>query len=159
MTKTITDDLLIDKLKPEDREVWEKMWQDSVSEHGSITTDAVEQTWTFIMSGIPLGIHGLCARLDGELVGFLHYVLHPVAGATQPVCYMQDVFVPESQRRKGIASHLIAALAHFCKQQEWERIYWLVDQNNKPAQELYQDIGIKLNFTLHAIPGNTKDLT
>lgn len=146
-------DILIDTLHPEDRDIWETMWQDSVSEHGQVERQAVEQTWTFLMERIPLGVNGLCARMDGQMVGFLHYVLHPVAGAVHPVCYMQDVYVAPEHRRKGVASHLIAALSHFCDQQGWERIYWLVDARNEGAQKLYQNIGIRLNFSLHAIPG------
>ena len=146
-------DILIDRLRTEDRPTWETMWQASVAEHGRVEDDAVEQTWTFLMERIPMGVNGLCARLDGELAGFLHYVLHPVAGAMHPVCYMQDVYVAPEHRRKGVASHLIAALSHFCDQQGWERIYWLVDARNEEAQKLYETIGIKLNFTLHAIPG------
>lgn len=146
-------DILIDTLKPEDREVWQQLWQDSVAEHGAVPDKAVEQTWTFLMERIPLGVNGLCARVDGKLVGFLHYVLHPVAGAVHPVCYMQDVYVSPDFRRNGVASHLIAALSQFCDSQGWERIYWLVDMANEPAQHLYDKIGIKLNFSLHAIPG------
>ena len=146
-------DILIDTLRPEDRDLWEKMWQDSVADHGTVEKEAVDQTWTFLMERIPLGVNGLCARIDGKLVGFLHYVLHPVAGAVHPVCYMQDVYVDPDHRRKGVASHLIAALSHFCDQQGWERIYWLVDARNEAAQHLYKTIGFQLNFTLHAIPG------
>ena len=150
----MAQDFVIDKLNKDDREVWEKLWQDSVAEHGSIPQDAVDQTWTFLMEEIPFGVNGLCTRdQDGNLIGFLHYILHPVAGAVRPVCYMQDVYVDPASRRQGIATHMIAALSHMCNNNGWERIYWLVESENTAAQSLYNEIGFKLNFTLHAIPG------
>ena len=89
---------------------------------------------------------------DGSIAGFLHYVIHPVAGATRPVCYMQDLFVNPKLRRQGIASTLIAALNDLAFTNKWERIYWLVDDANENAKGLYNNIGFKLNFSLHALP-------
>ena len=101
-------------------------------------------------------VNGLGA-FDGEtMVGFLHYILHPVTGHIGPACYMQDVFVDPEHRRKGIAKKLVQELAKYGQKASrsgpsWARIYWVADNDNEEAQALYKNIGVKLNFALHVM--------
>lgn len=94
-------------------------------------------------------VHGLIAEKDGQLIGLVHYITHPTTGSLNDVCYMQDVYVDPAFRRKGIAKKLIEELSGIGKREKWARIYWLAEGDNEATQNLYQDIGVKLNFTLH----------
>jgi ribosomal protein S18 acetylase RimI-like enzyme len=69
-----------------------------------------------------------------------------------PVAYMQDVFTYPAHRRRGVARQLITRLAEIGREQGWPRIYWFAEADNEAAQQLYANIGVKLNFTLHALP-------
>jgi ribosomal protein S18 acetylase RimI-like enzyme len=65
---------------------------------------------------------------------------------------MQDVFTAPAHRRRGVARQLIGELAAIGREQGWPRIYWLAEADNEAAQNLYATIGVKLDFTLHALP-------
>ena len=108
------------------------------------------QTWARLLDP-DYPIHGLCAVQDDKILGFVHYVVHPTTGSIEPICYMQDVYVDPSMRRKGIARALVQEVAEIKSRENWARIYWLAEGNNEAAQELYKDIGVKLNFTLHVL--------
>lgn len=128
---------------------WLPLWDGNNQGHKN--QPVTEETWNRILSPV-FPVHGLGAFKDGQLVALLHYVLHPVTGHIDPVCYMQDVYVDPAHRRKGVARKLIESLARTGHENNWARIYWLAEQDNIAAQKLYKDIGIKLNFTLHIMP-------
>lgn len=97
-------------------------------------------------------VKGLCAVKNDEIIGILHYILHPVTGAIEPACYMQDVFTHPDHRGKGIARQLIDALTKLGHHEHWCRIYWLADKKNEPAQSLYKTIGTPIDFSVHMLP-------
>ena len=134
---------------PDDFDQWVKLWDDNNMGHSdkAVTT----HTWSRLMDE-GSSVNGLSAKIGNKIVGFLHNILHPVTGHLQPVCYMQDVYVDSDFRKQGIARVLIGELARTGMAAKWARIYWLAEADNVAAQALYKDLGVKLNFTLHALP-------
>jgi ribosomal protein S18 acetylase RimI-like enzyme len=132
-----------------DYDLWVPLW--NANNQGQENKDVTDTTWERLIDQSH-GINGLVAKKDGEMVGLLHYILHPVTGHIENVCYMQDVFVKEKYRRQGIAKKLIEHLRNIGTKEKWARIYWLAEADNIAAQKLYKDIGLKLNFTLHVMP-------
>lgn len=109
------------------------------------------ETWTRLVDP-DFPVHGLVAESpDGALAGLVHYILHYTTGAVAPVCYMQDLYVSPEHRRHGIGRRLVRALADQGQKEKWARLYWLAEADNKAAQALYKDFGIKLDFTLHVL--------
>jgi ribosomal protein S18 acetylase RimI-like enzyme len=96
-------------------------------------------------------VNGLVAEEDGSLIGLTHYILHPTTGAVEDVCYMQDVYVDPAHRKKGVARKMVEHLAVIGVKKGWARLYWLADEENAAAQELYKHIGVRLNFSLHIL--------
>ena len=141
--------LNIRPLKPEDFPAWLPLWNGNNNDvrDPAITTE----TWTRL-NDPDVQIYGLGAELKGELVGLVHYVLHLTTGKIEPVCYMQDVYVDPAYRKKGIARALIAELSKRAFQENWVRMYWLAEGDNEAAQALYENIGVKLDFTFHVLP-------
>ena len=86
-----------------------------------------------------------------RLQGFLHYVLHPTTGFIEPACYMQDLYVDEAVRRQGLARHLVSELHELGKRDKWARIYWFAEKDNIATQNLYKNLGIPMNFSLHML--------
>ena len=132
---------------------WHSLWL--ANNKGQCNEDVTAETWNRLLLDI-YPVHGLVAELHGKVAGLLHYILHPVTGHIQPVCYMQDVFVDEAHRKQGIGTALIQHLASLGQEEEWARLYWLVEHDNKDAQNLYTHIGLKLNFSLFVHPLGTQ---
>lgn len=139
----------ITPLTQDDFDAWLFLWD--ANNQGHRNPEVTEETWSRLINPI-FPVHGLAARCGGKMAGLLHYILHPVTGHINPVCYMQDVFVDPAYRRRGLARALIANLAETGRMEGWPRIYWLAEQDNLAAQNLYRSIGVKLNFSLHVLP-------
>lgn len=90
--------------------------------------------------------------MNGELLGIVHYILHPTTGSIGPVCYMQDVFTSPQHRRKGIGKRLVHELYRIAQEEQWTRMYWLTEADNTEAKAMYENFGIVLNFTFYVMP-------
>jgi GNAT superfamily N-acetyltransferase len=135
-------------LSSSDKAKWESVWQKSVG--GVLEKTVVNHTYRQILDG---HIHALIACDDSDrLVGLLHYVVHPVAGCIAPVCYMQDLYVVETHRRQGVARLLVENLKTVAEDKKFDRIYWLLENENKVATEFYKNLGVSLDFGLYMIP-------
>jgi len=60
---------------------------------------------------------------------------------------VQDVFVPESHRRRGIASRLSAAAEELVRARGFDRIALDVDVENAGARALYEKLGYQARGT------------
>ncbi len=84
----------------------------------------------------------LLAFLDGEPAGFA--LFHPRFSTWlgRPGVYLEDLFVAEPARGKGIGRRLMARLAAIAVERGWERIdFQVLDWN--PAREFYRRLGIE----------------
>lgn len=142
----------LQRLSPDTRDAWETIWQDSVN--GVLSNEVIEHTYKQALDG---SIHAILAFDGDKVVGLLHYVVHPVAGCIDPVCYMQDLYVSPQNRRKGTARLLIADLKKTAEKNKFDRIYWLLENGNKGAEEFYRDLAVSLDFGLYMIPVTMKD--
>lgn len=133
----------------EDYDQWLPLWD--ANNDGRRRDDVTAQTWARL-NDEHSPVHGLGAFDGDTLIGLVHYIIHPTTGNIDDVCYMQDVFTNPSHRKKGIARALIAELERIAHEQGWNRIYWMAEADNIPAQNLYKTLGVKLDFTLHVLP-------
>lgn len=132
-----------------DYEEWLPLWIGN--NQGQFDEAVTETTWARLTDPASY-VGGLAAWQGGKMAGLVHYILHPVTGHIQPVCYMQDVYVLPEYRRQGIARKMIGVLAAKGKEESWARLYWLAEAGNESAQALYKNMGVKLDFTLHVMP-------
>ena len=96
---------------------------------------------------LDFGIYGLGAvNGDGVLIGFVHYLFHPVTWADAPRCYLEDLFTAEAARNTGAGRALIEAVAQAAKAKGSDQVYWLTEDNNERAQHLYNKVADKTVF-------------
>jgi GNAT superfamily N-acetyltransferase len=142
----------------DDYEDWKRLWLANAHEEGGdLGDDVIAQCWAELMRTASdtqnaSGIFGLVAEIEGLFAGFLHYVLHPVAGAAQPVCYLQDVYVAPEYRRHGVGRALLDDLKERSHDLDWERIYWLVKGDDAKAAAFYKDQSVQVDFKVHMHP-------
>lgn len=110
------------------------------------------ETWSRLIDEDNTQVNGLCAEMNGELMGIVHYILHPTTGSINNVCYMQDVYVDPKHRRRGIGKRLVEAVTEIGQQEKWSRMYWLAQFGNTEAKAMYENYGVKLDFTLYVLP-------
>jgi GNAT superfamily N-acetyltransferase len=130
----------------DDKAEWLPLWQAYLDFYKQALDDEITDL-TFaraLDTGESLNL--LVAKTDGRIVGFTTYVLHRSSWARDYYCYLEDLFVAEGQRSKGVARALIAAVAKAGKAKGAERLYWVTDEANKTAQALYEKLATKTDF-------------
>lgn len=137
-------------LEEKDYDAWLPLWEEN--NLGQAKEHVSRHTWRRLVDP-DSAVCGMAAWTDkGKMAGLVHYIVHPVTGHIEPVCYMQDVFVSPDFRRKGIGRALVKAVAMEGRTKGWARIYWLAEANNEAAKALYRDMGVKLDFNLYILP-------
>jgi ribosomal protein S18 acetylase RimI-like enzyme len=141
--------VVVSKICNEDYAEWLPLWNGNNQGHEN--EEVTKVTWSRLIDP-EYQVFGLVSRVDNKMAGLLHYILHPVTGHIDPVCYMQDVYVDPEFRRKGIGRTMIEHLIIEGQKNKWARMYWLAEEDNIEAQSLYKNLGVKLNFSLHVMP-------
>ncbi len=140
----------ITPLRDVDRATWQTLSVGYNTFYERTQPDAVyDHVWRRLQEGAEL--HGLAARLDGRLVGIVHYLFH-VNVWVDDVCYLADLFVDETVRGQGAARALIEAVAAEAKKRGAARLYWLTKQDNARARALYDKVARFAGFIRYDYP-------
>lgn len=83
---------------------------------------------------------------DGNLVGIVHVIFHRSCWLPKWTCYLQDLYVENSQRGKGAGAALIEAVADIARAEGAGRLYWLTHESNATARRLYDNIAQASGF-------------
>ena len=138
-------------LGAEDRLRWTELWGAYLAFYKtSLPNEVYELTWTRLLGDNKL--HGLAARVDGSIVGFTHFLFHESAWTTTPVCYLQDLFVDQAARGRGVARALIEEVATRARAQSATRMYWLTQDHNTTARMLYDRLATNSGFIRYEYP-------
>ena len=92
----------------------------------------------------PMGALG--AYVDGKLCGIAHYIFHRSCWSIGDYCYLQDLFVAEAARGRGLGRALIAAVEETARAAGASRIHWLTHETNADARALYDKLAERSGF-------------
>jgi len=130
---------IIAPLAPADRARWEVLSRGYKAFYRTELPDsAYAATWRRLMRGDV--VHGLGAHQGGQLVGIAHFFFHAHVWA-EDVCYLQDLFVDEEVRGRGVARALIEATARAAQERGVPKLYWQTKEDNVRARALYDKVG------------------
>jgi len=82
------------------------------------------------------------AKKDGRIIGFVQLYPSFSSASLKKVFILNDLYVLESERGKGVAKLLIGKAIEFCTEQKCARISLSTAKDN-PAQKLYEEVGFK----------------
>lgn len=87
--------------------------------------------------------HVLIAEYNGIPAGFSLYFFNFSTFLVKPGLYLEDLFVLPDFRGKGIGSALLKQLAVIAREKKCGRMEWAVLDWNKPAMDIYDNMGAK----------------
>jgi ribosomal protein S18 acetylase RimI-like enzyme len=103
-----------------------------LSVQGSLEEDIIRQAQN---------VKVVVAVEDGTVCGFATYgFLYPVAGL-QSFAYLQQIYVAEAFRRRGVAEGIMSYVAKSCLNSGCNWMEWTTSADNIPAQRFYEGLG------------------
>lgn len=145
--------LTIRPLRPEDRSDWARLWRGYLEFYETSLPETVyDSTFARLLGDDPQDFNALVAEADGRLVGLTHYLFHRHAWKVENVCYLQDLYAVPEMRGKGVGRALIEAVYAAADANGTPAVYWLTQEFNTTARQLYDRIGVLTPFIRYQRP-------
>ena len=125
-----------------DEAAWRRLWRAYLAFYETERPEEIYATYfERLLGDDPQDFHGLIAEVDGEPVGLVHYVFHRHGWRIENVCYLQDLYVDPEIRGTGAGRALIEAVYAAADEAGAPAVYWLTQDFNATARQLYDRIG------------------
>ena len=124
-----------------DEQAWRAMWDAFIlGGPEPCAPEAPDHVWSNVMA--PGSDMEMIVAQDssGELVGFALYLPHLYSWTARPVCYLLDLFVAASARRRGVGKALMVRLGEIGKEKGWLKVHWMTQADNEASRGLYDEI-------------------
>ncbi|HEY1504826.1 MAG TPA: GNAT family N-acetyltransferase [Stellaceae bacterium] len=86
---------------------------------------------------------GFIAEIEGAAAGFAEVAIRPYANGcdSQPVAFLEGIWVAESARRRGVGAHLIAHLEAFLRARDFTELGSDTPLDNLASQDAHRGWG------------------
>jgi GNAT superfamily N-acetyltransferase len=144
--------LLIRSAMPDDEAPWRALWRDYCQDvYGARASEAVTaRTWQRILDP-DSAVLCMVAELDGQVYGFAHCIVHENTWETQPVCWLEDLYVLPSARSRGLGRALVEWLRNAMRAEGWARVYWMTHKDNAAARKLAEEFAQADDFMRYVV--------
>ncbi|MDU8928771.1 GNAT family N-acetyltransferase [Alisedimentitalea sp. MJ-SS2] len=143
-------DLTIRPIESADHDAWRSLWTSYLDFYETTVSEEVYQvTFKRLCDSEITNQNGLLALLDGVPVGLVHYIFHPHNWKVEEVCYLQDLYADPTVRGTGIGRALIEAVYAKADQAGKPGVYWLTQDFNTTARQLYDRIANVTPFIVY----------
>jgi len=128
-------------LQTADHAGWRVLWRDYLAFYNTSLPEAVyEATFARLTDAAHKAQFAFVAEQDGHLTGLVHVILHPHNWRLEDVCYLQDLYVAPDARGTGTGRALIEAVYAAADVNGTPNVYWLTQDFNATARQLYDRI-------------------
>lgn len=153
MTAAPQSDVQIRPLTRADEAAWRRLWTAYLEFYESAVAEEVyASTFARLLGDDPQDFSCLVAEKDGHLIGLTHYLFHRHAWRVENVCYLQDLYADPDVRGTGVGRKLIEAVYAAADAQGAPNVYWLTQEFNTTARQLYDRIGTVTPFIKYQRP-------
>ena len=134
--------LTIRPLSRDDHDDWRRLWTLYLEFYEtSVAEEVYATTWERFFTDDPNEFECIVAEQDGKLVGIVHYLFHRHCWKVENVCYLQDLYADAEVRGTGVGRALIEAVYKAADEAGAPAVYWLTQEFNHTARQLYDRIG------------------
>ena len=140
-------------LRATDEADWRRLWTGYLAFYQTTVPETVyASTFARLLGEDPQDFSALVAESDGRLLGLTHYLFHRHAWKIENVCYLQDLFVDPAARGTGLSRQLIQAVYARADAAGAPAVYWLTQDFNAEARQLYDRIAKVTPFIRYIRP-------
>lgn len=139
--------LIIRPVRASDKADWARLWHAYLAFYETTRPAEVYDVYFERLLGSDAQDYsGLIAEFEGQPVGLAHYLFHRHGWSVEDVCYLQDLYADPEVRGQGIGRALIEAVYKAADDAGMAQVYWLTQDFNTTARQLYDRIGVKTPF-------------
>ena len=125
-----------------DESDWRRLWTGYLAYYETTLPEEVYvSTFARLLGEDPQDFSCLVAEQDGTLVGLTHYLFHRHAWKIENTCYLQDLYADPDVRGTGVGRKLIEAVYAAADAAGAPSVYWLTQDFNTTARQLYDRVG------------------
>ncbi|MCA0994305.1 GNAT family N-acetyltransferase [Alloyangia pacifica] len=147
------DSVIIRPLRAEDEAAWRALWTGYLTFYEtSVPEEVYAATFERLLGEDPQDFSCLVAESEGALIGLVHFLFHRHCWRIENVCYLQDLYAAPEARGKGVGRALIEAVYAAADAAGAPTVYWLTQEFNHTARQLYDRIGTETSFIKYQRP-------
>jgi GNAT superfamily N-acetyltransferase len=129
-----------------DHDHWLLLWQGYQRFYNTdIPATTTQTTWQRLLDANE-PMHAAIAWQDERAVGLVHWIYHRSCWTVSNYCYLQDLFVDINLRGGGVGRALIESVYAHAQHEGASRVYWLTQEDNARARQLYDRIAQHSGF-------------
>ncbi len=145
--------LEIRPVMPKDKPQWAQLWYAYLDFYDTtLPLNVYDETFEQLFSDNPYSPTCLIAWLDGRAVGLVHFIFHAHCWRPEGICYLQDLYVDDQTRARGVGRALINAVYQAADLRGVPGVYWLTQDFNAEARRLYDRVGEATPFVKYRRP-------
>jgi GNAT superfamily N-acetyltransferase len=145
---------LVRQISLADKSAWLNLYESYLEFYETEPEEsATELLWNRITKEDP-EIHALVAELDGIVLGIAHFHYQLSTWTQNYTCYLEDLYVSEEVRGKGVATALIEEVKRQAIEQTCSQLYWITKESNHLARKLYDKLATQSDFVRYEIKLN-----
>jgi GNAT superfamily N-acetyltransferase len=132
---------LIRPLHLKDEAAWRGLWAAYLAFYDTTLPEAVfASTFMRLLGSDPQDFSCLIADVDGQPLGLAHFLFHRHGWKIENTCYLQDLYVDPRARGTGLGRALIEAVYAAADAAGAPSVYWLTQDFNHTARQLYDRV-------------------
>jgi GNAT superfamily N-acetyltransferase len=124
---------------PSDEAAFRALWAGYLAFYRTdLAPEVTTATWARLIDPTS-PVKARLAEADGQVMGFAIHLHHPSTWVMTEDCYLEDLYVAEAARGKGLGRALIDDLIALARAKGWSRLYWHTNEGNARARALYDE--------------------